>query len=262
MMASRSPGFGSGFGRGVGLPATAPCDLIALLAVVFATYAMQFFASTAIVPALLRLDPAVWGRWEVWRLVTYAVSGYGPASPWILLELLVLYWFAGDLRRSLGRRRFLSFLAVPAVIAGAAAAAAVLMTASLAGPPIEEPFMLMQGQRMLLAISIAAFARRNGDAVIYLFFVLPVRARAFVWVSVLIAFVGYLSTKDLGGLAGLWVATGVAYWRGQPGSGPPSLRRLRLRWQEALMRWRLDRLRRRSRFRVVDGERGRGPTIN
>ncbi len=262
MTASRTPSFGGGFGGRVALPPAARGDLIALLAVVFVTYAMQFFAGTALVPALLRLAPAVWGRWELWRLVTYPLSGYGPASPWILLELLVLYWFAGDLRRGLGRRRFLSLLAVPAVVAGVVAVAVFLLTVSFAGPPLGEPFLLMQGQRMLLAICIAAFARRSGDAVIYLFFVLPVRARSFVWVSMLIAFVGYLSTKDLGGLAGLWVATGVAYWRAQPGGRPPSLRRLRLRWQETLLRWRLDRLRRRSRFRVVDGERGRGPTVN
>ena len=80
----------------------------------------------------------------------------------------------------------------------------------------------MQGQRTLLAIAIAAFASRNADAVIYLFFVLPVRAGAFVWISVAIAFVGFLATKDLAGLAGLWTATAVAYFRrGAPGGGPP-----------------------------------------
>jgi hypothetical protein len=257
--ASRTPRFGGRFGAGAGFPGAAPRDLIALLAVVFATYALQFFAGTAIVPALLRLGAATWARWEVWRLLTYAVSGYGPASPWILLELLVLYWFAGDLRRALGLRRFYSLLAVSAVTAGVAALAADAVAAGLGMVPSGEPFVLMQGQRMLLAISIAAFAARNRDAVIYLLFVLPVRAGMFIWVSLLIAFVGFLSTKDLGGLIGLWTATGVAVWRSR--SGPPSLRRLRLRWQEALLRWRLDRLRRRSRFRVVDGGRG-GPTIN
>ncbi len=262
MTASRTPRFAGGFGRGAGLPASAPSDLIALLAIVFATYAMQFFASTAAVPALLRLDVAVLGRWQVWRLATYPLSGFGAASPWILLELLVLYWFGADLRRGLGRRRFFSLLAVAAVPAGAAAVAVGAVATAFGGAPHPAPFMLMQGQQVLLAIVIAAFAARNGEAVIYLFFVLPVRARAFVWVSVLIAFVGYLSTKDLGGLIGLWTATGVAYWRARPGSGRPSLRRLRLRWQETLLRWRLDRLRRRSRFRVVDGTGGGGPTVN
>jgi membrane associated rhomboid family serine protease len=258
MTASRSPRFGGG----ATFPGVAPRDLIALLAVVFATYAMQFFASTAIVPALLRLDPAAWGRWELWRLLTYALSGYGPASPWILLELLVLYWFAGDLRRALGRRRFLALLAVSATSAAIAAVAASVLAAPLGVLPYGEPFALMQGQRVLLATCIAAFATRNRDAVIYLFFVLPVRAWAFVWVSVLVAFVGFLSTKDLGGLLGLWTATGVAVWRSRRRGSAPSLRRWRVRAEDALLRWRLDRLRKRSRLRVVDGGRPGGPTIN
>jgi membrane associated rhomboid family serine protease len=262
MTASRSPGFGGGFRRASGLPVSAPFDLIALLAVVFTTYTMQFFASAAPVPALMRLTPAALSGWQVWRLVTYPLAGFGPASPWILLELLVLYWFAADLRRSLGRNRFFSLLAVAAVPAAIAAVAAGAAAAAVTGAAYPVPFLLMQGQRTLLAIVIAAFAARNGDAVIYLFFVLPVRARAFVWVSVLIAFTGYLSTKDIGGLIGLWSATGVAFWRARRSGGGPSLRRLGLRGKEALLRWRLDRLRRRSRLRVVDGERGKGPTIN
>jgi len=80
--------------------------------------------------------------------------------------------------------------------------------------------------------------------------------------GVLIAFVGFLSTKDLGGLLGLWTATGVAVWRSRRRGGPPSLRRWRLRAEDALLRWRLDRLRKRSRLRVVDGGRPGGPTIN
>ena len=251
---------GSGFGAAFG--GRAPGDLVALLAVVFATYAMQFFATTAAVPEALRLDPLAWRGWQLWRIATYPLAGYGPASVWILLELLVLYWFARDLRAGLGARRFLSLLAAAGIAAGVAAVAVDAAAALIAGEAALEPFSLMQGQRTLIAIAIAAFASRNADAVIYLFFVLPVRAGAFVWISVLIAFVGFLATKDLGGLAGLWTAIGVAFWRAQPGGARPPLRRLRLRAQEALLRRRLDRLRRRSGLRVVDGDRKSGPTIN
>jgi len=255
----RTP-FGSGFGSG--LAGRPPGDLAALLAVLFATYAMQFFAATAAVPEALRLDPLALQGWQVWRILTYPLAGYGPASVWILLELLVLYWFARDLRAGLGGRRFWSLLAQSGLAAGVAAVAVESLLAGVSRTTSAAPFALMQGQRTLLAIVVALFAVRYADAVIYLFFVLPVRARAFVWVSVLIAFVGFLATKDLGGLAGLWTATAAAYWRGRPGGRPPSLRRLRLRWQEALLRWRLDRLRRRSRMRVIDGDRGKEPTIN
>ena len=250
----------SGFGPA--FAGRAPADLVALLAVVFATYAMQFFATTAAVPESLRLDPLAWRGWQLWRIATYPLAGYGPASIWILLELLVLYWFARDLRSGLGARLFWSLLAAAGIGAGVVATAVDAGATLAFGPVTLEPFALMQGQRTLIAIAIAAFASRNAQAVIYLFFVLPVRAGAFVWISVLIAFVGFLATKDLGGLAGLWTATAIAYWRARPGGGRPSLRRLRLRWNEAVMRWRLDRLRRRSGLRVVDGDRKNGPTIN
>ena len=256
---SRVPA-GSGFGSALG--GRVPGDLVGLLAVVFATYAMQFFAATAAVPDSLRLDQRVWTDWQVWRVLTYPLSGYGPASVWILLELLVLYWFGRDLRTALGARRFWSLLAAAGVTAGAAAAVVDAAATLTSGGLTPAPFTLMQGQRTLLAIAIAAFASRHADAVIYLFFVLPVRAGAFVWISVLIAFVGFLATKDLGGLAGLWTATAVAFWRARPGGGQPTLRRVRLRAKEALLRWRLDRLRRRSRLRVVDGDRGGRETIN
>jgi hypothetical protein len=250
---------GSGFGPA--FAGSAPGDLVALLAVVFATYAMQFFATTAGLPETLRLDPLAWRGWQLWRIATYPLAGYGPASVWILLELLVLYWFARDLRAGLGVRRFWSLLAGAGIAAGAGAVVLDAVATLTFGQLTLAPYSLMQGQRMLLAIAIAAFASRHADAVIYLFFVLPVRAGAFVWISVLIAFVGFLASKDLGGLAGLWTATAIAFWRARPG-GRPTLRRLRLRWNEAVMRWRLDRLRRRSGLRVVDDDRKSGPTIN
>lgn len=251
---------GSGFGPA--FAGRAPGDLLALLAVVFATYAMQFFATTAAVPGALRLDPLAWQGWQLWRVATYPLAGYGPASVWILLELLVLFWFARDLRTGLGARRFWSLLAVAGIAAGAAAVAVEAAATLAGGQPTLAPYSLMQGQRTLLAIAIAAFASRNAEAVVYLFFVLPVRAGAFVWISVLIAFIGFLATKDLGGLAGLWAAIGVAFWRARPGAGRTTLRRQRLRLKETVLRWRLDRLRRRSRLRVVDGDRKSGPTIN
>jgi membrane associated rhomboid family serine protease len=262
MPVNRSFRVPAGSGFGAAFAERAPGDLVALLAVVFATYAMQFFATTAGVPESLRLDPLAWRGWQLWRVVAYPLAGYGPASVWILLELLVLYWFARDLRAGLGARRFWSLLAVAGIAAGAAAVALDALAAFTFGQLTPEPFSLMQGQRTLIAIAIAAFASRNADAVIYLFFVLPVRAGAFVWISVLIAFTGFLATKDLGGLAGLWTATAIAFARARPAGGRTTLGRLRLRWNEAILRWRLDRLRRRSRFRVVDGDRKRGPTIN
>ena len=255
----------TGWGLGPAGTRPAPVDLVGLIAVLFATYALQFFATTAGAVALLRLDAAAWLRAEVWRLVTYPLAGYGPASAWILLELLVLWWFARDLRAGLGARRFWSLLGGAALAAGVAAVIVDVVATHGGGGSGPAPYSLVQGQRALLAIAVAAFARRNADAVVYLLFVLPVRAGAFVWVSLAIAFVGFLATRDLAGLAGLWTATGVAFWRARSGAGLPPLRRARLRLREAWLRRRLARLRRRSGLRVVDGSRDRSrgdDTIN
>ena len=91
---------------GIGGFSRPPQDLIVLLAVVFVTYSFQFFASTAWITGLLHLSPAVWRAGFVWQVVTYAFAGFGPASVWFLLELLILYWFGSDVYWQLGRRGF------------------------------------------------------------------------------------------------------------------------------------------------------------
>src|SRR5664280_548220 len=96
---------------GGGWPGGTPApDITALLAVVFVTWAMQFFTTTATVPALLRLTPAVWRSGYLWELASYPLVGFGPASPWILLELLIVLWFGQDVRARLGRRGFWTLL--------------------------------------------------------------------------------------------------------------------------------------------------------
>jgi membrane associated rhomboid family serine protease len=60
--------------------------------------------------------------------VTYPFAGYGGASLWILLELLILYWFARDVFYRLGRRRFWRTLLTVTVLAGVAAWSVELVT--------------------------------------------------------------------------------------------------------------------------------------
>ncbi|MGE5235047.1 MAG: hypothetical protein ACM3O7_01710 [Acidobacteriota bacterium] len=261
-MSSRPPFRGSptytplGFGFG-GPP---PRDLIALLAALFVTFAMQFFTPTALLPALLRLSPAVWRSGFVWQLATYVAVGYGPPSLWFLLELFIVYMFGVDVRRRLGRRRFWSLLAWAAVGAAVVAATVHLAADALGLAAVAVPFQLMQGQRILLVILIAAFATVSGDAVIYLFFVLPLRARWFLWLGVLFGFVAYLSSKDLAGFAGICAATAIAwlYLGRRPVSRLPSAWH---RWRAALAEARFRRLARRRGLHIVKDDDQR-PTVN
>jgi membrane associated rhomboid family serine protease len=244
--------FGGGFGR-------PPRDLIALLAVVFLTFSLQFFASTAIVPALLRLTPAVWRSGWLWQLVTYPFAGYGPPSIWFLLELLMLYWFGRDVRYGLGRRRFWRLLVTAALAAALVAVAVQLLAGGLSADELGfAPFVLMQGQRVLLAMLIAAFATMNRDATVLFMFVLPVRAFWFLPIEILIAFIAFLGTHDLAGFLGVTAAVGFVYLSLTRRGARRGLRDLRLRAERWWIERKLARLKRKRGLRVVQGDKRGG----
>ncbi len=258
-MYSRSPGPGRPALGSLGLGGPAPRDLLALLALLFVTFSLQFLAPEVVRPLLLSSD--AWRRLWLWQLGTYAGIGYGPPSLWFLLELLMVFWFGRDAYLQLGRRRFWRLLAGSAVAAAATAVVVDLGRALATGLEGSWLFPLMQGQRMVLAILIAAFATINRDATVYLFFVLPVVARWFLWLAPLFAFIGFLQMpaaggpRDLPGLAGICTAVAVthlALTRGGRRRG--GLRQTRLRLERWWLERRLDRHRRKSRLRVVRGD--------
>lgn len=253
-------GFG-GFGGPSGRP---PRDLLALLAVLFLTFALQFFEPTAFVPALLRLTPAVWRSGFLWQLGTYALSGVGGPSLWFLLELLIVYWFGADVRARLGRRGFWRLLAWTVPGAALIAVAIEIAVETIVGQSTTPvPFQLMQGQRVVMTILIAAFATIFKDATVLAFFVLPVQARWFLWLGILIGFVAYLGTKDLAGFAGICAATGISVLVLSRPHSRNRLRRWWLEWRRRRLTRRVDRLAKRRGLRVVDrDDEPGGPTIN
>jgi hypothetical protein len=243
-----------GFGGLTGRP---PTDLVAILATLFVTYSLQFFSATEWLPRLLRLTPLAWRAGFAWQLVTYPFIGYGSASPWILLELFILYMFGRDAFLGLGRKHFWRLVLVTAALAGGLALAARALQELAAGPtpPLlfgpQPDFPLMQGQRLLLAVLIAAFATANRRATILLFFVLPIEARFFLALEILFAFIGYLQTHDLGGFLGICAAVGLAYLYVRDGGFGRGLRQTRLRLERFWLERQLARNRRRRGLRVV-----------
>lgn len=252
---------------GFGLGGPAPRDLLILLAVVFATFALGFF-----VPAvdLLRLTPLVWTRGFVWQLVTYPFIGFGGAGIWFLLELLILYMFGRDVFFGLYRRHFWRLIVTCAVGAALVAVAVHVLTSLTGFMAVPAPFVLMQGQRMLLAIFVAAFATANADATILLFFVLPIRARWFLWLEILFAFMGFLGTRDLPGFLGISAAVGLSYLyvksSGSAKGGKRIFREMRLRVERWWIQRKLERAKRKRGFRVIPGEKDKnvrkGPWVN
>lgn len=245
-------------GAGIGLTGPVPRDLWLLLGIVFGTFALQFAAATAWLPALLRLTPDVWRRGFVWQAASFPFVGAGQPGFWFVLELVILLMFGRDVYSRLGRRGFWSLLIKAALIsAGVAVAVDLLATALGSGSALGFP--LMQGQRFLLTVLIAAFATLNADATILLFFVLPIQARWFLLLEIVFAFMGLLATGDLAGFFGLCAAVGAGVWLVGGGLSDGPWRRLGLRSREAWLRLRLAWLKRRRGLRVVRGSDEGGP---
>jgi hypothetical protein len=249
----RMPTFG-GFGSGM----APPRDVIALLVVVSVTFVCQFFAATLALIEPLRLTADAWQSGFLWQLVTYPVIGAGNPSFWFLIELVILFWFGRDVFYRLGRRLFWRTLFVGTLIAAGTAILVQLTGWLLTG--VTAPILLLQGQHVLVVLLIAAFATLFADATIYLFFVLPVRARWFLWIEIALAFMGYLQTKDLAGFLGLSAAVGGVWFFLHGG-----LRKVKRSPREAwlrLQRWtierKLKRMRKQRGFTVIPGGRGDG----
>lgn len=265
-MFDRNPLRGGGPGGMVGgLTGPVPRDLWLLLGAIFVTFSLQFFQTTAWLPELLRLTPAVWLRGFLWQLVTYPFVGIGAPNFWFLLELLILFMFGRDVLRRLGRRQFWRLLIVTSLVAAVAAVlVSALIQLAAGATSLRGAMILMQGQRMVLTILIAAFATMNRRATILLFFVLPIQARWFLPLEIVFAFLGFLATHDLAGFLGLCIAVGFTFgsltgWRAQSW-----LHDFQLRLRQTWLRLRLAWLRRRSGLRVVrkDEPPKKGPWIH
>ena len=246
-------------GGGIGLTGPVPRDIWLLLGVVFGLFALQFPDVTAWLPAALRLTPEIWRRGFLWQAVTYPFVGFGSPGFLFVLELIILLMFGRDVYGRLGRRRFWTLLVKSALMAALAAVTVALLQGALAGAVSPSRFALMQGQRFLLTVVIAAFATLNANATILLFFVLPIQARWFLLLEIVFAFMGLLATGDLAGFCGLCTAVGAGVWLVGRGSGTGPGRELGLRARQAWLRARLAWLKRRRGMRVVRGEGGRDP---
>jgi membrane associated rhomboid family serine protease len=230
-----------------------PRDLLVLLGVLFATFSLQFFEGTRGLLEPLSLNLGIF-RGYLWQLVTYLFVATPSSGFWFLLELLILYWFGRSVFVRLGQRRFWQVMLVSSVAAAVAAVIVEWIMLTVSPGVTHLPFLAMLGQRMVITILIAAFATVHGEATILLFFVLPIKARWFLWLEILFAFVFFfLPYKDLAGFVGICVAVFLTYSSLMPGGPRRVLHNWRKRAEEKILRARLDRMRRRRRFDVIDG---------
>jgi hypothetical protein len=153
--------------------------------------------------------------------------------------------------------------------AGAAlAAVAVDAILTLAGRPAPQPFYILQGQHVLLALYASAFATAHRDAQILLFFILPISARWIYALEIVFAFLGLMGTGDYPGFVGLCTAIGLGFLyvrsSGSAKGGKRVFREMRLRMERWYLQRKLDRAKRKRGLRVIRGEKGpdRGPWVN
>jgi membrane associated rhomboid family serine protease len=234
-----------------GLTGPIPRDLLVLFGVLFATFSLSFFGTTKRLIELLLLSPDVWSGY-VWQVVTYPFVGIG--GLFFLVTLIFLYMFARDVFYGLGRRHFWR-LVFAAAIGSALVALLIDLLMRQAGWPGVNAFRLMQGQSFFWALFVAAYATANRGATIYLI-IFPIEARWFLALEALMIFVGFLFTKDLPGLFGMYTALGIGVGYIRSGGKGIRLRELRLRMERRWIQWKLDRGKR--KFRVIPGDRDRG----
>jgi hypothetical protein len=256
-MATRQTMSSGGFGTLGGRPT--PPDLLALLVVAGVTFVCQFFASTAGWLPALRLTRAVWQEGWVWQLLTYPFIGFGAPSLWVVLQFFLLFWFGRDVFARLGRARFWRTTLAACVGAGCVALAVEAGLGAAGLWPERSAFLLLQGQQILLTVIVAAFATLYASTTLLLFFVVPVRAIWFLGLEILLGFLGFLWSKDLGGFLGICTAVGLTYALLAPRQARGLPRRLWLRLEKAWLDARLAWLRRRRGIKVIQGGKGGRP---
>lgn len=246
----RSPGGGAPFGGApFGGMAPPPNDIVVLLALLFASFTLSAFQDTAIVVALLQLTPLVWRMGFVWQLLTYPVAAEFSGF-FFLVALFMVYQFGSEPCRRLGRKEFWKVFLLATLAGGVAAVGTQLLLESV-GLAQRGDFVLMQGERMTLAVLTALYATLFSSATILFFFVLPIPARALLWIELVIAFVAFLATKDFAGFVGIATAVGTV-WMWLTGRGPRRLiAELERRWQLYKARRRYEKLKKKSGMRIV-----------
>jgi membrane associated rhomboid family serine protease len=161
---------------------------------------------------------------ELWRLVTASLLT-APQLTHLLFTLLGFYIFSPSIEYRWGTRRFVTFLVQVSVLAfGFETLVSALLPRFGSG--------VNYGPGLLLSALTVAWGRENPRAEIRLFFVLPVKGSAMVWVTVGFALLGLVYPGDVPeGSLGILVASmlGVAL------AGSPSP--LRRAWLHLKLRW-------------------------
>ncbi len=159
--------------------------------------------------ALCRLDARIWEAGQLWRIVTFGLVGEGGLSLWSAVELVIIYWFVVELCVTIGVARARVLLFGGIAVAGTAAVVVQLAWELTGGERSHHAFWMIQGQRVVMAIIVPAFATRHRYTTLRmpLLFDLPIPSRWVIGVQLVIALLTWAGLRDTGGLAGVLAAT-------------------------------------------------------
>jgi membrane associated rhomboid family serine protease len=215
-------------------------------------YLATFVVPAEVVDFYLGLRPgAVVANLWVWQPVTYMFLHGGMFH--LLFNMLALWMFGVELERLWGTRFFTTFY----FVAGVGAAITTILVSMLPFGFAEPLYVSVTvGASGAIYGLLLAYALTYPNRPIYLYMVFPIPAKVFVLIIGAISFLSSISGSQsgvahathLGGLAAGYLY--LVWRRGSTGS--------QIRSQ--ILRWRLNRLR--KRFEVHDGGRppGEGPT--
>jgi len=162
------------------------------------------------------IDALIWHRlgtgFEWYQPATrYLVQNTQPLS--FLLALLVLYFFLPTIYRRFNRQQWIQILG--AALFGSAVLGLALDGVGLlrAVSPLNPSGGTAAGWSTLCTALIAIFGLINPNAVVNLFFVLPVRASLFTWGSGVVALLYFLYSPQLGTAEhlGTWLSV-IGWW--------------------------------------------------
>ncbi len=233
-------GFGSGFTE-LGK------KLLILYAVIYALELILFHWFRTPLVTRLFLHPLGHPAFGIWQVITHPFVHDPNAPLGFLIDCLVFYFFAAPVERSIGSRRFLT------LFYGAAGAAAVCGIAFGLLAEFAAPF---GGMLPSLLALVVVFGLLNPDATILLMFILPIKAKYIAYGTMAVTLLTFLAKANPNGAFHLGgVLFGYLWLNGPRHALDPA--RLHMRYLE----WRLRR--KKSRFRVIDGDKDKdGPTYH
>ena len=119
---------------------------------------------------------------QLWRVLSSGLLTSTDHFSHLFFTLLGLYFLAPDLEKRWGDARLLRFLGL-AVLAGNLTVMAVDMLTPASSQGRFHPSAVYGASAAIAAVAIA-WARDNGDRVVNIFFVLPMRGRWLLWVTI------------------------------------------------------------------------------